>query len=72
MEATPKWHVHMCTSRTTPPHPLNAIGLANITEMFIIREIAWIIYYAIGEIASAYVAIAVINRVKHMRNGNLN
>ena len=48
------------------PPPLNAIGLANVTEMFIISEI--------GEIASAYaiVTIAVSNRVKRIRNGNLN
>ena len=43
MEANPKRHVHMCTSKLKPP-PLNAIGLANITEMFIISEIACIIY----------------------------
>ena len=39
--------------------------------MFIINEIACIIYYAFGEIASAYVIIAVSNRVKRMRNGTL-
>ena len=43
MEANPKWHVHMCTSKLNAP-PLNAIGLAVITEMFIISEIACIIY----------------------------
>ena len=73
MEANPKWHVHMCTSKLRTP-PLDEIGLAIITEMFIISEIACIIYLfisAIGEIASAYVIIAVSNRVKRMRNGNL-
>ena len=45
MEANPKWHVHMtlCTSNTHPP-PVNAIGLANITELFIISEIDCIVY----------------------------
>ena len=74
MEANPQWHVHMCTSKLKTP-TLNAIGLANITEMFIISKIACIIYLfvsAIGEIASAYVAIAVRNCVRRMRNGNLN
>ena len=64
----------MCTSKLKPP-PLDSIGLAKITEMFIISEIACIVYLfisAIGEIASAYVTITVSNRVKRMRNGNLN
>ena len=43
MEANPKWHVHMCTSKLRTP-PLDEIGLAIITEMFIISEIACIIY----------------------------
>ena len=45
MEANPNWHVHMCTSKLTPS-TLDAImiGLANITEMFIISEIACITY----------------------------
>jgi hypothetical protein len=43
--------------------------------MFIISEIACIIYLfisAFGEIASAYVTIAVSTRVKRMRNVNPN
>ena len=62
--------MYICVLANSPPPPLNAIGLANITEMFIISEIARIIS-VISEIASAYVAIAVSNRVKRMRNGNL-
>ena len=52
----------------TPP-PLNAIGLAGVTELFN-SEIAPFIV-VIAEIASAYVAIAASNRVKRMHNGNL-
>ena len=52
--------------------PPNATGLASITEMFIMSEIAWTIYYAIGEVAPAYVAIAVSNLTKRTRNGNPN
>ena len=43
MEANPKWHVHMCISKLRTP-PLDEIGLASITEMFTISEIACIIY----------------------------
>ena len=48
--------MYICVlANSNPPAPpaaaLNAIGLANITEMFIISEV--------GEIASAYAAIAV-------------
>ena len=48
----------------------NATELAIITEMFIFSEVAC--SSAIGELPSVYVAIAVSNRVKCMRNGNLN
>ena len=44
MEANPKWHVHMCTSKLNSKPPLNAIGLAIITDMFIVSEVACIIY----------------------------
>ena len=43
MEANPKRHVHMCTSKRRTP-PLNEIGLAIITEMFVTSEVACIIY----------------------------
>ena len=46
MEANPTWHVHICyicvLANSNPP--LNAIGLAIITEMFITSEIACIVY----------------------------
>ena len=43
MEAKPMWH-YICVLAELPPPPLNAIGLANVTEVFIISEIACIIY----------------------------
>ena len=39
---------------------------------YLVRSPALVFISAIGEIASAYVIIAVSNRVKRMRNGNLN
>ena len=44
MEANPKWHVHMCISKLRNPPPLDEIRLAIITELFIISEVACIIY----------------------------
>ena len=41
MEARPMWH-YMCVLTELPPPP--SIGLANCTAVFIIREIACIIY----------------------------
>ena len=43
IDAKPRWHVHVPGSRTKPP-TLNAIGLANVTELSILRDIACIIY----------------------------
>ena len=39
---------------------------------YLVRSPALVFISAVGEIASAYVTIAVSNRVKRMRNGNLN
>ena len=45
VEAKPKWQVHVnCLAKPQPT--LNAIGLANVTELFIISEIACIYYCA--------------------------
>ena len=55
--------------------PLNATGLAVPPAYMLLAEVACVLaclyISAIGEIASAYVAIAASSRVKHMRNGDL-
>ena len=74
MEAKPMWQ-YICV-KAEQETPLNVIGLATIKQLLtkgvlLVRSPALFIR-AIGEIASAYVTIAVSNRVKRMRNGNLN
>jgi len=56
------------------PSPLLMQWTSNYYRIvyYLVRSPALVFISAIGEIASAYVTIAVSNRVKRMRNGNLN
>ena len=46
-------------------------GAMAMASYVLTAEIASFLFSAIGEIASAYVAIAASNRAKHMCNGHL-
>ena len=63
----------ICEEQTQPP-PLLMQWIGNYYRIvyYLVRSPALVFISAIGEIASAYVTIAVSNRVKRMRNGNLN
>ena len=62
----------ICEEQTQTPPPLDAIDYRLLPScLLLVRSPALLFISAIGEIASAYVAIAVSNRVKRMRNGDL-
>ena len=65
--------MYICEEQTQNP-PLLMQWTSNYYRIvyYLVRSPALVFISAIGEIASAYVTIAVSNRVKRMRNGNLN